>query len=159
MEQIKEAWNLVFNWIGNGKKMIMGGCFLIAGIIGQSMSEKTLAQIPFILMSMGVLCFVNALFSKITKKNINLLLFLLINILVTEVGITVMAADLFEGVTMIGVWCLCGVIVWILQTLILREENIPKRVVLTFFETLLSAVAILVVFVLPIFIEVWRGSR
>lgn len=159
MEQIKEIWNLVFNWIGNGKKMIMGGCFLIAGIIGQSMSEKTLAQIPFILMAMGVLCFVNALFSKITKKNINLLLFLLINILVAEIGITVMAAGLFEGVTMIGVWCLCGVVVWILQTLILQEENILKRVVLTFFETLLSAVAILVVFVLPIFIEVWRGSR
>ena len=60
MESVKEMWNLVFGWFGNGKKMIAGGLFLLVGMIAQSFSTKTLEQIPFILMAAGLMCFVNA---------------------------------------------------------------------------------------------------
>lgn len=156
MEQVKEMWNLVFGWIGNGKKMIMGGIFLLAGLIGQSFSDKTLTQIPFVLMVMGVLSFVNALFSKITKNNINLFLFLFANILVTEIAIALASAELLEGAALFGAEVLCVIVLWALHTWLLKAEDKIKRVVLAFAATCTSIVAVLLAFALPIMLEIWR---
>lgn len=158
MEQIKEMWDLVFNWIGNGKKAIMGGCFWLAGMIGQSMSDKTLTQIPFILMAMGLLCYVNALFSKVTKNNINLLIYLLLNIFLTEICIAVVSAGAVSETTMFGICIACVLVLWVLQVFMVRAEVMTKRIVLAFLMTCLDAVAVLAAFALPIIIEVWREN-
>lgn len=158
MEQIKEMWDLVFNWLGNGKKAIMGGIFLLIGIIGQSMSDKTLTQMPFILMAMGLLCYVNALFSKLTKNNINLLLFLLLNVFLTEVSIAAVTADTISETTMAGICIICIFVLWVLQVFMIRAEIMTKRIVLAFLMTCLDVVAVLAAFALPILIEIWREN-
>ena len=33
MKQLKELWTLVNNWLGNGKKCIIGLAFLLVGLI------------------------------------------------------------------------------------------------------------------------------
>ncbi|MCH5251393.1 MAG: hypothetical protein J1F22_00335 [Lachnospiraceae bacterium] len=158
MEQIKEMWSLVFDWLGNGKKMIIGAIFLLIGIIGQALSEKTLAQIPFLLMAVGLMCFVNALFSKIADKNINLLLYQLIYVVVLEIGLAATSSGFLgnegvvDGTTLIGIWLLCIVVAWILQSLLIKIDNVPKRLVLGLAETLLSGLVVVIAFVVPILI-------
>ena len=84
MKQVKEMWNLIFNWLGNGKKTIMGIGFLLVGVIGNVIANPNggLEQFPFVLMMIGALCLVNALFSKVSGCNINLLLFLLVFVVI-----------------------------------------------------------------------------
>lgn len=154
MEQTKELWNLIFNWFGNGKKMILGTGLLVAGIIGQIISDKTLAQLPFVLMATGVLCFVNALFSKITSHSINILIFLVINVVMIEALIATSSIE--EQATRFGVWAILVIAAWLLHTRMIRAERLPKRAVLAFLETLLCAVAIVAAFILPIILEVWK---
>ncbi|MCH5265016.1 MAG: hypothetical protein J1F02_03895 [Lachnospiraceae bacterium] len=158
MEPIEEKRESLFQWIGNGKKMIIGGLLLLAGIIGQILSDRTLEQIPFILMSAGLMCFVNTLFSKLTDYNIHLLLFLVINIVAMEIGLTITAADIIEGVTLYSVWVICGIAAWIFQAMILKIEGSAKRAVLSFFETLLSVLALGAALFLPIILEIWIGK-
>ena len=159
MESVKEMWNLVFGWFGNGKKMIAGGLFLLVGMIAQSFSTKTLEQIPFILMAAGLMCFVNALFSKISGHNINILLYLVINVAVVEIGLSLTSYNLFgdsvDSMTMAVIWILCILAVWILQSLLLPVTGMSKRLSLAFFETVLSAVAVLADFVIPIMLSVF----
>ena len=74
MKQLKELWTLVNNWLGNGKKCIIGLVFFLVGFVMNWFSHPVegLSQIPFTLMTAGGLCLVNALFSKWTDKNIDL---------------------------------------------------------------------------------------
>ena len=80
MKQIKDTWNLVFRWLGNGKKVVIGLAFLLIGYGWNYLSHPAegLSQVPFVIMLAGGLCLVNVLFSKVTEKNINPLLFVLI---------------------------------------------------------------------------------
>ena len=89
MKQLKELWTLVNNWLGNGKKCIIGLVFFLVGFVMNWFSHPVegLSQIPFTLMTAGGLCLVNALFSKWTDKNINLLFFVLAFICVMDLGI------------------------------------------------------------------------
>ena len=86
MKQLKELWTLVNNWLGNGKKCIIGLVFFLVGFVMNWFSHPVegLSQIPFTLMTAGGLCLVNALFSKWTDKNINLLFFVLAFICVMQ---------------------------------------------------------------------------
>lgn len=161
MERETKLWNLVFDWFGNGKKMIVGGLFFLAGAAAQSFSTKTLQQIPFLLMAAGLMCFVNALFSKMYKTNINLLLFLLINIAAIDCGIFFTSHSLpgsagaIDSMTVALIWIVCILAVWALQALILPLESIPRRAGAAFLETLLSAAAVLTAFIIPIMLSVF----
>ena len=70
MKQLKELWTLVNNWLGNGKKCIIGLVFFLVGFVMNWFSHPVegLSQIPFTLLTAGGLCLVNALFSKWTDK-------------------------------------------------------------------------------------------
>ena len=159
MKQVKEMWNLVFNWLGNGKKTIMGIGFLIVGIIANVIANPNggLAQFPFVLMMIGALCLVNALFSKLSGCNINLLLFILVFVVIIELGIYLMT-DLDTTLTdMASVWGPCFLFMWALQYVVLQLADLQplvKRVVIAFFATLVGALAVVAVFFLPIFLSV-----
>jgi hypothetical protein len=159
-KKILQIWNAVFDWFGNGKKLIVAALFLLAGMIGQSFSQKTLAQIPFILMAAAVMCVVNALFSKIASYNINILLYLLINVAATEIGLSLTSYNILgsdteiDSMTMMLIWGICILAVWILQTLLIRIPEWPRRIALAAGETVLSAVAVCVAFVVPILLSV-----
>ncbi len=157
MEAQEEKRESLFQWIGNGKKMIIGAILLAAGIVGQLLSGRTLAQIPFVLMGAGLMCFVNALFSKIASCNIHLLLYLIINIAAMELAIAIAGADVLDSTTLYGAWVGCGVAAWIFQIALMKTEGGVRRVVLSFCETLFSAVALVAAFVVPIFLSVWRS--
>ncbi len=158
MEQIKEMWELVFTWLGNGKKMIVGGIFLLAGMAGQIASGKTLAHIPFLLMAMGLVCFVNALFSRICACNINLLLCLLLYLLVAEWGIVaggiILGAPLGDSTPTVILCWVCFVLVWAGQFFLIRNtREIMKRAVLAVLEVLMSLAAIAAAFLIPILLH------
>lgn len=53
MKQLKELWTLVNNWLGNGKKCIIGLVFFLVGFVMNWFSHPVegLSQIPFTLMT------------------------------------------------------------------------------------------------------------
>lgn len=159
MNGIKETGNRFSSWFGNGKKMLTGGILFIVGMVIQSFSSKTLEQNAFMLMTAGLMCLVNALFSKISRKNINLFLYLLINLGIVEAGIFFTSYNLMvtetDTFSVAAVWCVCAVLIWLLQALILQAETWGRRLLYSFLETLMSALAAVIAFVVPIFLSVW----
>ncbi len=157
MKQVRETWNLIFNWMGNGKKVIMGIAFLLVGFVWNYFSHplEGLAQVPFIVMLTGGLCLLNAFFSKVTDANINLLFFVLIYISMMELGIALMAGDTSNFTNLVTIWGACMMFVWALNYALLESAELPgvvKKIVIAFFETLLGAVVMVVLFVLPIWL-------
>lgn len=155
MKQVKETWNLIFNWLGNGKKTMIGVGFLLIGFLWNyySGSSETLLQIPFIIMLTGALCLVNALFSKLIKTNINLLLFILIFVVIMELGMYLMGNEEMVFTNMVAIWGACFLFIWALNYALLEAgstEGAVKRVVIAFFESLLGAAAIVITFGVPI---------
>lgn len=149
------------DWIlGNGKKMIVGALLLLAGMIAQSFSTKTLAQIPFLLMAMGLICFVNALVSKMSGCNINLFLFLAIQLVALEAGLVLTSYQIpgstqeLDSMTVAFIWIACIVIAWILQIFVMRKAGVTKGIALAAFAMFLSVVAALAAFVVPIILSV-----
>lgn len=155
MKQVKETWDLIFNWLGNGKKTIMGIGFLLIGFLWNhfSGSSEALQQLPFIIMLTGALCLVNALFSKLIKANINLLLFILIFIVIMELGMYLMGNEELAFTNMVAIWGACFLFIWALNYALLEAGSIDgaaKRIVVAFFESLAGAAAIVVTFGVPI---------
>lgn len=152
MKQLKELWTLVNNWLGNGKKCIIGLAFLLVGFVMNWFSHPVegLSQIPFTLMIAGGLCLVNALFSKWTDKNINLLFFVLAFICVMDLGIVLLDGDFSQFTTMVTVTCACTVFSWALNFALLQSVEVDgaaKKIVMSFLATVCSAVIMAAVFV------------
>lgn len=144
----------------NGKKMIVGALLLLAGMIAQSFSTKTLAQIPFLFMAMGLMCFVNALISKISGCNINLFLFLAIQLAAVEAGIVLTSYQIpgstqeLDSMTVALIWLACIAAAWILQIFVIRRSGAKKGVALAALAMFLSVVAALAAFVVPILLSI-----
>lgn len=160
MKQFKETWELIFNWLGNGKKTIIGLGFLVIGFFwnmaGQSV--HTLEQVPFIIMVTGGLCLVNALFSKLTDQNINLLFFVLIFISIMELGIYLMGGETSDLTNLVMIWGACFVFIWALHYALLETteiDGVVKKIVIAFWESLAGAAAIVAIFAFPI----WLAAR
>lgn len=144
MKQMKELWILVNNWLGNGKKCMIGLVFLLVGFAINWFSHPAegLSEIPFVLMVAGGLCLVNALFSKGTGKNINLLLFVLAFICMMDLGIVLLDGDFSRFTTMVTVIGACTIFSWALNFALLQAtevDGVAKKIVISFFETVLSA--------------------
>ncbi len=160
MKQFKEIWALVFNWMGNGKKTVMGIGFLVVGFLWNyaSQSDRTLGQIPFVIMLAGGLCLVNALFSKLTNENINVLFFILIFVVMMELGIYLMGGETSDFTNLVTIWGACAIFVWALNYALLEAaemDGVVKRIVIAFFETLAGAVVMVAVFALPIWLALY----
>ena len=101
-------------------------------------------------MTAGGLCFVNALFSKWTDKNINLLFFVLAFICVMDLGIVLLDGDFSQFTTMVTVTCACTVFSWALNFALLQSVEVDgaaKKIVMSFLATVCSAVIMAAVFV------------
>ncbi len=160
MKQFKEIWELVFNWMGNGKKTVMGIGFLVIGFLWNYafQSDRTLGQIPFVIMLAGGLCLVNALFSKLANENINVLLFILIYVVMMELGIYLMGGETSDFTNLVTIWGACAIFVWALNYALLETtemDGVVKRIVIAFFETLAGAVVMVAVFALPIWLTLY----
>ena len=159
MKKINEMWNLVFDWLGNGKKVMMGIAFILVGTIVNMLVESSsgLAQSAFIFFVMGALFIVNAMFSKITNCNINVVLYTLAFVVIMELGIYLMA-DLNRSFTnMASVWGPCFLFVWALQYVVLQVadmERVSKRLVIAFFDSLVGVLAVVLAFIVPIWLHV-----
>lgn len=144
----------------NGKKMIVGALLLLAGMIAQSFSTKTLAQIPFLFMALGLMCFVNALISKISGCNINLFLFLAIQLAAVEAGLVLTSYQIpgstqeLDSMTVALIWLACIAAAWILQIFVIRRSGAKKGAALAALAMFLSVVAALAAFVVPILLSI-----
>lgn len=159
MKQIKETWNLIFDWLGNGKKLVIGIGFLIIGFLWNylSGSQEALQQLPYIIMLAGALCLVNALFSKLIKANINLLCFILIFVVIFELGMFLMRDEELAFTNMVAIWGACYLFVWALNYALLEAGSMDgaiKRIVVAFFETLVGALAVVATFGIPVWMAV-----
>lgn len=158
MKQIREIWNMVFEWLGPGKKLIMGAIFVLCGSIINVLlqSAEGLTQGTFLLLAAGALFWVNALFSKLTNCNINVLCFTLIFIVIYELGMFLMGDNMENTLpNLLSVWAPCFVFVWALQYVVLEAadmDKIAKRIVIAFFETVVGVIAIVAAFIIPVWI-------
>lgn len=157
MKQIGEMWNLIFQWLGTGKKIIMGLGFLVAGVFANVILQPKagLTQASFLLFMIGALFLVNALFSKLTSCNINVLYFTLIFVIIFELGIFLMGDMETNFTNLISVWGPCYLFVWALQYVVLEiadMERVSKRIVIAFFDTLVGTIAVVAAFFLPVWI-------
>ncbi len=157
MKKISKAWNLVFDWLGNGKKIIIGIIFIAVGFVWNFIcySEAGLGQPPLIIMLAGGLLLVNALMSKLVGTNINPLLYILICIVMLELGLFLMEDEEIDFTNMVAIWGACYIFTWALQYCLLEAaevDGIAKRIVIAFFEVLLGVVALGVVFGGPVII-------
>lgn len=139
---------LAWQW----KKCIIGLVFFLVGFVMNWFSHPVegLSQIPFTLMTAGGLCLVNALFSKWTDKNINLLFFVLAFICVMDLGIVLLDGDFSQFTTMVTVTCACTVFSWALNFALLQSVEVDgaaKKIVMSFLATVCSAVIMAAVFV------------
>lgn len=159
MEQNGKNGNSFFAF-GNGKKMIVGALLLVGGMMAQSFSSKTLAQIPFLFMAMGLMCFVNALLSKISGKNINLFLCLAVQLAALELGLAMTSyhlpgtAEEPDTMTISLIWVSLILAVWFLLGFILRRAGVSRFMALAALMVFLSALAALAAFIVPIFLSV-----
>ena len=147
MKQFKEIWDLIFNWLGNGKKVIIGIGFLVIGFVWNMTSQSihTLEQVPFIIMVTGGLCLVNVLF------------FVLIFVCIMELGIYLMAGETSDFTNLIMIWGACFLFGWALNYALLETvqlEGIAKKIVMAFFETLAGAAMIVAVFTVSIWLAI-----
>lgn len=157
MEHIVELWNTVFEWLGTGKKVIMGILFLLAGTIVNVIWQppEGLTHSSFLLFMVGMLFLVNALFSKLLKCNINVLYYILVFVVILELGVALME-DVQNVTNIISIWGPCFLFVWALQYVVLQAadmEGIAKRIVIAFLDTVAGAAAIVAAFMLPIWLK------
>ncbi len=156
MKTAKEMWELVSHWLGNGKKMIIGGIFLVSGLIwflcdGMDVESEAFRFI-YLFVAVGLMCFVNAMFSKLTETNINLFIFLLINIVLSTLALEMnVDYDL-----QFAFQCGCFVFAWAFHGIVLQEKQIIKRIVMSFFLAFFSLMAVLVALFGPIMLQMWR---
>lgn len=157
MEHIVELWNTVFEWLGTGKKVIMGILFLVAGTIVNVIWQPPggLTHSSFLLFMVGMLFLVNALFSKLLKCNINVLCYILVFVVILELGVALME-DMKNITNIISIWGPCFLFVWALQYVVLQAadmEGIAKRIVIAFLDTVAGAAAIVAAFMIPIWLK------
>lgn len=156
MKTAKEMWELVSHWLGNGKKMIIGGIFLVSGIIWFLCTNMNVEgdafRFIYLCMIVGLMCFVNAMFSKLTGNNINLFVFLLINIVLSTLALEMnIDYDL-----QFAFQCGCFVFAWVFHGILLPEKQILKRIVMSFFLAFFSLLAVFVSLFGPIMLQMWR---
>ena len=159
MKQIEEIWNLVFDWLGAGKKAIMGAGFLVVGSIVNVILQppEGLTQGSFILLVIGALFLVNALFSHLTKCNINVLYYTLVFVVIMELGIFLMGDMETNFTNLVSVCGPCFLFIWALQYVVLQVadmERISKRIVIAFFDSLVGTIAVAAAFFIPIWLGV-----
>ena len=157
MKQIAEIWNLVFDWLGAGKKAIMGAGFLVVGSIVNVILQppEGLTQGSFILLVIGALFLVNALFSRLTKCNINVLYYTLVFVVIMELGIFLMGDMETNFTNLVSVWGPCFLFIWALQYVVLQVadmERVSKRIVIAFFDSLVGTIAVAAAFFIPIYL-------
>lgn len=159
MQKAMELWKLIFDWLGNGKKVIMGLVFIVMGVALNWLlkTNSGLTQSAFLFFTIGGLFFVNALFSKLTHCNINVLLYTLVFVVIMELGMYLMNGLDSSFTNMVSVWGPCFLFVWALQYVVLQVadmEPLTKRLVIAFFDTLVGAIAIVAAFIVPVFLTV-----
>lgn len=157
MKQIKEMWNLVFEWLGNGKKAIMGLGFLAIGIIVNCIINPAqgITQSTFLLLMIGALLLVNALCSKLAKCNIHAFYYILVFVAIIELAIYLMEEVEMDLSGILSVGGPCFVFVWALQYIVLlanEMESTTKRIVIAFFVSLAGLLAVACAFFIPILI-------
>lgn len=127
----------------------------LAGVIWQIASGKTLDMYAFYIMSAAMLCVVNVLICKISKSETNFILYLVINLAVLIVGFALTESENITGVVLYGAWGICGAVDWVINAVLVRCEDILKRIVMGFVASVLNILFIAVVFIVPILLAVF----
>lgn len=157
MRYIVEQWNALLEWLGTGKKVMLGIIFFIAGVIVNWLwrPPEGLMHGSFLLLMTGVLFFVNALFSKLCKCNIHVVYFILAFIVILELALY-LSGDLQKFSNAFMLWGPCFLFVWALQYVVLQVsgmEKFSKRAVIAFLETAVGTIGTVAVFVIPIWLK------
>ncbi len=131
-------------------RLLTGLVLFIIGLIIQMISEKTLDMYAFYMMSAAMLCVVNVLIQKIAKADVDFILYLVLNMAILIVGFALAGTGSLEGTVFYTVLAICVVVDWIVNTILLECDDILKRIVMGFVDTLLNVVFLAVVFLVPV---------
>lgn len=141
-----------------GIRAMVGGVLFLAGLIWQFASNKTLDMYAFYMMSAGILCFTNVLAEKMSKGTSSPIPFLLLNMAVMITGFSLSASTAVEGVVMYGIWGICVIVDWVVNAVLLNDDNdsMGRRIAFGFVTTLLNVILIGIVFMIPVLIAAFR---
>lgn len=142
-ERFMKQWNAKY-------RLLTGLVLFLVGLIIQMISKKTLDMYAFYMMAAAVLCVANVLIQKMAKAEADFIRYLLLNMLVVIIGFALVGADLISGVVMYTVLAICVVVDWIINTILLKCDDLLKRIVMGFVAMLLNVVFMAIVFMVPV---------
>lgn len=139
-----------------GVRLMTGVVFLLVGIIWQIISHKTLDMYAFYIMAAGALCFVQVILAKLSGAQMDLVGYVVLNMIVLIAGFAISGAGWFEGMVLYGIWGICLLVDWVLNIALVTCEGMAKRGVMGFVAVVLNVVLIGVLFMIPVLMAAWR---
>lgn len=133
-----------------GVRLMTGVVLLLAGLVWQVLSGKTLDRYAFYIMAAAILFFLQVIVERMAGEPVDPVQFILFNLVVLIAGFAVTGAGWFEGMTLYGFWGLCFVGDWILNISLIPCEGMAKRGVLGFVTVVLNVVLVGAVFMIPV---------
>lgn len=140
-------------WFTAVKKSAIGACFLIIAVLFTFLGprEGTMGQIEYLFYVLGLISFINILFTKLAAQNINYIIFLIINGAAVSFifAITDLATSgLFETNIANAVTVIILFILWALHSVLLKGVDFLKRLGLSFFLVVGNTFCMLLAFML-----------
>ena len=141
------------DWFTNGKKMVIGGLLLAAGLVWQNviLHGEKLAVVPCLLIFAGLISFINVFYSRKDHENVNYLFFIFGNVILASISFNII--PMFEdGVTMLGVIFILVIVMWIMHYFLIFRENRIRQILASLGCSLInSGLLFIIIFVAAMF--------
>ena len=139
----------------NGKyRLLTGLALLLAGLIWQFLSGKTLDMYAYYIMAAAVFCVANVIVEKLSGGEADIILYVVLNLAVLIAGfvLTGFTSTTTGAAVMHTVWVLCVLVDWAVNAFLIQCDDIFKRVVMGFAAAVLNVAFAGIVFIIPILI-------
>ncbi|MDR1700858.1 MAG: hypothetical protein LBR68_06665 [Lachnoclostridium sp.] len=139
-------------WFTAGKKAGISGLCLLWGVIMTILGPRSgeLGMMEYYLYTIGVIGFVNIIFSALTKNNLNYIWYLVVNGAAAAfmINMYIYMSDTWTGDIMMVMVLIVLLLLWMFHAFILRKVPLIKRLVISFFGALSNLLCMVIVFII-----------
>ncbi len=136
-------------------RLMIALVLFLAGLIWQIASGKTLDMYAFYIMSAAMLCVITVMITRFFRLETDFILYLVLNLAVLIIGFALTEMDSITGIRLYSVWGICIAVDWGINAVLLRCEDILKRIVMGFVVSVLNLILIAIIFMVPILLAVF----
>lgn len=136
-------------------RLLIALVLFLAGLIWQLLSGKTLDQYPYYVMCAAALCVVHVIICKLARSEADFILYVVLNLAVLILGFALTEMESITGVVLYSVWGICVAVDWIINAVLLRCDNIFKRIVMGFVSSVLNVIFFGILFIVPILLSIF----